>query len=155
MRQSEIGREEPGESSGVFYHARISDDLRQRLRLRRRNLPAWRLFGWGKKGEEIEEREGFSEGESMGWLLAWGSGEVGEFVRVVVGVELGLEVREGPDRWVPPINGEKELKVKVKGERGGCCGLQSAGLAWAVLPRVGPVGCCPLVFVLIFFYFVF
>jgi hypothetical protein len=23
------------------------------------------------------------------------------------------------------------------------------------LPRVGPVGCCPLVFVLIFFYFVF
>jgi hypothetical protein len=65
----------------------------------------------------------------MGWLLAQGSGEVGEFVRAVMGVELGLEVREGPNRWVPPINGEKELKVKVKGERGGRCGLQSAGLA--------------------------
>jgi hypothetical protein len=83
----------------VFYRAGISDDLRRCLRLRWRNSPAWRLFGWGKKGDEIEERAGFREGESSGWLLALGSGASGGGV---VGACLQGnrgKVREESDEW--------------------------------------------------------
>jgi hypothetical protein len=46
-----------------------------------------------------------------------------------------LEVRDRTDRWGPPVSKKKRKEMEKKKGRG-CCGLQSAGLAWAFCPRL-------------------
>jgi hypothetical protein len=49
---------------------------------------------------------------------------VGEWARGIS----WLEVRDRTNRWGSPISKKKKKKWR------GCCGLQSAGLAWAFCP---------------------
>jgi hypothetical protein len=62
-----------------------------------------------------------------------------------------LEVEEDPDRWAPPVSGEKEKKRNRKGERKRF-GWLLGWLGW-IGPRVGPVGLSSLFFVLNLFLF--
>jgi hypothetical protein len=52
----------------------------------------------------------------------------------------------------PTYQWQKRNKRKVERGRRWVLRAQSVGLAWVVLSRVGPVGCCPLFFCDIFLF---
>jgi hypothetical protein len=62
----------------------------------------------------------------------------GEINAAVSSERKRLEVEEDPDRWAPPVSGEKEKKRNRKGERKRF-GWLLGWLGW-IGPRVGPVG---------------
>jgi hypothetical protein len=78
---------------------------------------------WGFMGE-------FREGR----CYSVHAGEVGEWHHARG--RSGLDIEDDPDRWVPPVSGERKKK-KEKGR--GCAGEGRLGWLLGCLPRVGPV----------------